>query len=197
MVKRLRGFLVGLLFLFCSRGACGFSSSIAQTSHHRGLSTFVRHPHDIFLRASFLDNIGSALKKRTSKIDELTSTLGAAGQSGLIAYGLLNLLYYTVATAIFWQVSAHKFVGERLLQRAAKVSSMVWLGSQTTKIFRLTGAVVMAPLADKLLTSMQDKFKISSRDKTFWILTSLILGTCLGFYGLLLVGTSLFTGARF
>lgn len=157
---------------------------------------------DVTLRMGALGDllinpIKAAYTNRKNQIKVLQGQIASAGQSGLIAYGLLNLSYYTIATSIAWYYTANKFVGERLLTRAAKTSSMVWVGSQATKIFRLTGAVLLAPLADKLLDSFQRRFHIQSRDRAFWLMTSLILSTCLLFYATLLIGTSIVTRAQF
>lgn len=129
---------------------------------------------------------------RKDDMMKLKDQLGGAGQAGLISYGVLNLCYYSVVTLIFWSLTAGNLANEPLLRRLSKVSAMVWLGSQATKPTRMAGAIVMAPVADKYMTSFQERFKIQSRTKTFWLLFTLILSTMFAFYGALLATTLLF-----
>jgi len=172
------------------RGALLRASPLSPRGNH--------NPSSVLHSARFpIGELRNSYLARKSEIERLKEKISAVGQSGLIAYGILNLSYYTIATSLAWYFTANNFVGERLLIRAAKTSSMVWVGSQATKIFRLSGAVLLAPLADTLLEHFQTKCKIKSRNKTFWILTGLILSTCVIFYVALLVGTSVLTSARF
>lgn len=133
---------------------------------------------------------------------DLKSQLSSAGKSGLVAYGLLNLLYYTTAAAASWKilVSDVSLKGTISLSKKLqivtvslmKLSGIVWAGSQVTKALRLVGAIALAPTADKLLNSFQNKFKLASKDQAFWIVTSLILTSFFLFYGSLIVFTALF-----
>ena len=113
------------------------------------------------------------------------------GQAGLIAYGLLNMLYYGGVTLIAWIITSEKYATEKALTRLAKVSSTVWIGSQVTKAFRIGGAIFMAPFINKLMDRFQNYFKISSRNKTFAIMTSLIFGSMFVFYALLVLSASI------
>ena len=113
------------------------------------------------------------------------------GQAGLIAYGLLNMLYYGGVTLIAWIITSEKYASEKALSRLAKVSSTVWIGSQVTKAFRIGGAIFMAPFINKLMDRFQNYFKISSRNKTFAIMTSLIFGSMFVFYALLVLSASI------
>lgn len=135
-------------------------------------------------------------------IEVLKKQLSSAGKSGLVAYGLLNLLYYATAAAASWQLlsSDTKIKGSITLLKKIqitavsliKLSGIVWAGSQVTKAFRILGAIALAPAADKLLNSFQKKFKLVSKDQAFWIITSLILLSFFTFYGSLIVFTALF-----
>lgn len=135
-------------------------------------------------------------------VEMLKNKLTSAGKSGLIAYGLLNLLYYTTASAASWKLLASNvplketITFSKKIQITAvnimKLSGIVWAGSQVTKVFRLIGAIALAPTADKLLTSFQQKFRIASQDKAFWIMSSLILLSFFTFYGSLILFTALF-----
>ena len=137
-------------------------------------------------------------------VQDLNKKLTAAGQSGLLAYGILNCMYYISVTTFAWYLTADdvaKGLGTLAVDvtlnkrisyttaRLGKVSIIVWAGSQVTKVFRLTGAVVMAPLADKVIIAFQDRFSIKNKSTAFWILVGCILGTTLSFYLSLIFGT--------
>lgn len=143
-------------------------------------------------------------KTTKDRVDELSKKLTKAGQAGLLAYGGLNFIYYVSVTAFAWYVTAGdvaKGLGtlasdvtlkERIAYttaRLGKVSVFVWAGSQVTKVFRLTGAVLLSPLADKILNSFQNKFSIKNKSTAFWILTGGIVTTTFSFYLSLIFGT--------
>ena len=135
-------------------------------------------------------------------VETLKNKLSSAGKSGLIAYGLLNFLYYTTASCASWKLLATDIPLKETITLSKKIqittvnimklSGIVWAGSQITKAFRLIGAIALAPTADKLLNSFQKKFRIVSKDKAFWIMSSLILLTFFTFYGSLILFTALF-----
>jgi hypothetical protein len=85
--------------------------------------------------------------------------------------------------------------GQRVQATAAKLGSVagiVWAGSQVTKVFRLSGAIVMAPVVDKLMSWTQTKFNLTSRNAAFWAIIGALWGTLFVFYGsLILYGTAL------
>jgi len=90
-----------------------------------------------------------------SSYQSLKTKLGAYGVAGVVAYGILNTLYYTVAFAAAWF-----FLQERpaagqgwagALKAAGLVMAGTWVGSQATKIARALGAVALAPWVDGLL----------------------------------------------
>jgi len=144
------------------------------------------------------------LVKKAGKndVNTLKNQLASAGKSGLVAYGLLNLLYYTTAAIASWKIISTDIAVKgtvtlsKKLQIASlnlmKLSGIVWAGSQVTKAFRLLGAIALAPTADKLLNSVQKKFRLASKDQAFWIVTSLILLSFFTFYGSLIVFTAIF-----
>ena len=135
-------------------------------------------------------------------VQVLKNQLASAGKSGLVAYGLLNLLYYTTAAIASWKIISNDIAvkGTVTLSKKLQITSLslmklsgiVWAGSQVTKAFRLLGAIALAPTADKLLNSFQKKFRLVSKDQAFWIVTSLILLSFFTFYGSLIVFTALF-----
>jgi len=142
----------------------------------------------------------NAVKK--NDVNALKNQLASAGKSGLVAYGLLNLLYYTTAAIASWKIISTDLavkgtitLSEKLRIASLnlmKLSGIVWAGSQVTKAFRLLGAIALAPAADKLLNSFQKKFRLVSKDQAFWIVTSLILLSFFTFYGSLIVFTAMF-----
>jgi hypothetical protein len=148
--------------------------------------------------------VHSNKKSNFFKIDELKTQVSNAGLSGLLAYGILNCLYYTTATTIVWTAStrdiATKFIKSDSLLKIfsitttylLKVCGVVWAGSQLTKAFRLTGALLLAPLCEKLIDKCQKKFSFKSRQKVVGLLASLLLSTSIIYYGFLLVSTTFF-----
>jgi hypothetical protein len=140
-------------------------------------------------------------KLKLNKLDELKKLLAKSGRSGLLAYGFLNCAYYTLATGIAWKFSLAKLrVAESItlfkrceivLSRLGSVLVMVWAGSQVTKVFRLSGAVALAPLADKMMTLVKDKLKLSDENAAFWFSIRLLWLTFAGVYlSFLLIGTT-------
>lgn len=69
--------------------------------------------------------------------------------------------------------------------RLLKVSGIVWAGSQVTKAFRISGALVGAPLANAILSKFQSLLSIESRSKAFSIISCSLLGGTFLFYFLL------------
>jgi hypothetical protein len=59
------------------------------------------------------------------------------------------------------------------------VFALVWAGSQVTKVFRLGGALLLAPFADRVLINTQRKLKLKSKQQTFSLLATLLLGSTL------------------
>lgn len=134
----------------------------------------------------------------------LKDRLTAAGRGALLAYGVLNFLYYVTLTAVAWKFSnagrveataaaAAVTSGSHFSRRVSvaavrlgKVMGIVWAGSQITKPARLTGAIVSAPAADKLLLWFQRKLKLKSAESAFAALCAILLGSTAVFYALLL-----------
>ena len=85
-------------------------------------------------------------------------TLRAYGLAGVLSYGLLNTLYYSVAFVVAWTtvVKAPSGLGYFAAAKAfAKTFVLVWAGSQVTKPLRAAGAVLGAPLAKRLLGAVR------------------------------------------
>lgn len=134
----------------------------------------------------------------------LSSRLADSGQAGILAYGMLNFLYYSTTTLLAWNFSFKDDLSGSTLrtlnmsrrltyvaQRALKVSAIVWAGSQVTKGLRIMGAIVLAPLGDAVLKSIQTKFSIASRNAAFWLLVRIILLTSVSLYLLLILSSSI------
>jgi hypothetical protein len=135
-----------------------------------------------------------------SRIKELQAQLAKAGQAGLLSYGILNCAYYISLTSFVWYWTGAGIstteVGrsslQRTLTRLGKVSLTVWLGSQATKLFRLLGAVAMAPIADRLIDSIQKRFQLKDRNQSFLYLVYGLWILAGSFYGsIVLIGSLL------
>ena len=138
-----------------------------------------------------------------NRIQVLQEKLAASGRAGLLAYGILNCFYYISVTAITCYITLKKypFVINRgatflqrvqfVLSRLGSVAGTVWVGSQITKIFRLSGAVICAPVVDNLMMQCQKYFKLPSRNAAFWFIVAMLWATVILFYSSLVVyGTS-------
>lgn len=121
-------------------------------------------------------------------ISRLKQELLNAGQAGILAYGMLNFLWYTVATAVFWssnnlqpiqvQIKNSIWVTARISSIAfLKVLALVWTGSQVTKPFRIAGAVFLSPVVEIFMNKVSKRFNIS-HSRTFWIMAAGLLSTC-------------------
>lgn len=141
---------------------------------------------------------------RPNKIQDLQEKLASSGRAGLLAYGILNCLYYTTVTALTLYVTSKKqplvinsgaTLFERnkfVISRLCSVAGTVYVGSQITKIFRLSGAVICAPLVDNLMTQFQKYFKLPSKNAAFWFMVALLWASVIVFYSSLVVcGTSI------
>jgi hypothetical protein len=193
---------VRLLLIFLLRIAK--ISSFTRTSLVAPTSSFQLSPR--YNKNSVTSYIKTFQQKEASynaerKIDRLKAQLTSSGRSGLLAYGALNCLYYTIATAIAWNISLRNFrlapsvsLLERIglvFSRLGSVSVVVWAGSQVTKLFRLSGAVIMAPAVDKLLQAVQNKMKLKDQNAAFWFLIWGLWITFASFYiSFILIGTS-------
>lgn len=130
-------------------------------------------------------------------IKTLKDKLASTGRAGLLAYGILNFAYYSIVTAVTWHLTMTKYpiaagldFSRRIQLTMAKLGSVagiVWAGSQVTKVFRLSGAVVLAPSVDNLMAWCQMKFKLKSRNNAFWAIVAVLWSTLLIFYSALIV----------
>ena len=167
----------------------------------RQQTSFRRHVDNL---ASGSDSNGvSSNMARPNRIQDLQEKLATSGRAGLLAYGILNCFYYITVTAITCYMTAKKYPfvinsGATLLERTrfvisrlGSVAGTVWVGSQITKIFRLSGAVICAPVVDNLMMLCQKYFKLPSKNAAFWFIVALLWTSVILFYSSLVVyGTS-------
>lgn len=169
-------------------------------------TTATFNPVTIFRRAAVAEPTRTETK--TSRIDQLKAKLASAGQAGLVAYGLLNCVYYLSLTAIAWTWTSkgadlsfsanlpfkQKYV--RVVTRLGKVSLTVWAGSQATKAFRIIAAISMAPATDKVIDFTKDKLKFKRRGSAVTFIIASLLSISALFYFTLVFGSVLFAGKR-
>lgn len=119
---------------------------------------------------------------------QLSLKLSQTGQSGLLAYGILNCLYYTSMTAIVWIYQSKSIIIpsssllshssfsslfsssssillftsiiKKTILKLSKIILIVWAGSQITKIFRLFLSIALAPFVDKIIEYILSKYEI-------------------------------------
>ncbi|GMH33367.1 hypothetical protein BSKO_01201 [Bryopsis sp. KO-2023] len=99
-----------------------------------------------------------------------TSKLQAFGLAGIAAYGILNTLYYTCAFVLVWGFVVKPQPGLGIAAASTKfveVMGLVWAGSQVTKLLRLGGALLFAPIVDKALEFIRTKLKLPNKQKAF------------------------------
>uniref|UniRef100_A0A7S2UPK7 Uncharacterized protein n=1 Tax=Attheya septentrionalis TaxID=420275 RepID=A0A7S2UPK7_9STRA len=142
----------------------------------------------------FFPNRNNVFKRIKRQFDSQTNKLKGAGRAGVIAYGALNFAWYTLA--VMWQwgrvssapvspgtIGALKYS----IKKFGKVLIGTYVGSQVTKLARLSLAVLLAPIGDRALRSTQKKFNINE-SRAFWLLTTLLIGSCLGVWTSVIVG---------
>jgi len=69
------------------------------------------------------------------------------GLAGLLSYGLLNTLYYTVVFSFVW------YKGNFTLSSLASTWAITWAGSQVTKPLRFWLSIAIAPVMKSVLTT--------------------------------------------
>eukprot|EP00873_Tetraselmis_striata_P045212 jgi/Tetstr1/465476/TSEL_010160.t1 len=143
-------------------GACSASSDSSGPSRPDGMTPSSR------------DTAGDGASDATrgggkpDKPPGLRQRLAELGLSGVIAYGLLNTLYYVCAFLLFFTTIADVPKGMgfgETFRKVAEAFALTWAGSQVTKIPRLAGAVALAPLINKLLDLIQRRLRLDSRNQ--------------------------------
>uniref|UniRef100_A0ACD5XLT4 Uncharacterized protein n=1 Tax=Avena sativa TaxID=4498 RepID=A0ACD5XLT4_AVESA len=146
---------------------------IEETKQPQGGSTGTRNYGKDFLR-SFSPK-------------ELLEKLKRYGAAGVLAYGLLNTVYYVTTFLLVWfhfSPAPGRMGYAAAVERFLKLMAMVWAGSQVTKVLRAGGALAMAPFVDKGLRWFTVKFNFQSEGKAF----ATIVGLCFALAALMFVG---------
>lgn len=110
------------------------------------------------------------------KAARLAAELRTHGTAGVLAYGLLNTAYYSTAFVVVWTYVLKVPAGlgtAAAARRVLEVLPIVWAGSQVTKLPRFGGALLLAPVASKLLEAVEARLPQKSRSLAF---TVLVLG---------------------
>ncbi|CAL5220661.1 g2707 [Coccomyxa viridis] len=184
-------------------GAAHFERGVGNASFQEGAASSSAAPHSMppqeassntsrsgvitFHNRTGTVAFASAPGKARSK--DWKARLREYGLSGVLAYGMLNTIYYT---ATFWYMWTHVYKVPKGIGLAAasrkfvEVLGITWAGSQLTKVARGFGALLLAPVVDKLLTSFQSILRIRSKSRAF--LAAVII--CLGLAGAV-VGTTI------
>lgn len=129
-------------------------------------------------------------RERTTRLREQLASYGVAG---VVAYGLLNTAYYTVAFLFFWLCVAKVQPGMGLsatMRKFAEVFALTWAGSQVTKIPRAAGAIVIAPFIDRALEALQRKLGLQHKNQAAGIVVGTCLLMALALFGVVVVGWS-------
>jgi hypothetical protein len=117
--------------------------------------------------------------------------LNKAGRAGAIAYGFLNFALYAGGTIWQWnRVSVLPGGGLNVqLKRLGRVLGTVYIGSQVTKLPRIALAAALAPLGDKILIFLQEKFGVAE-NTAFAILTVGLIASFVGILALMTIGST-------
>lgn len=116
----------------------------------------------------------------------LKKQLASLGVAGLVAYGMLNTLYYTAAFYLVWRYGAKVPRGLGVRATAAKcadVAAITWVGSQVTKLPRIAGAVMLSPIIDAGLAVLQRVLRLKSRGAAAAVVIILCLFMAVISYG--------------
>ncbi|XP_047047675.1 uncharacterized protein LOC124652679 [Lolium rigidum] len=118
---------------------------------------------------------------------ELLEKLKRYGAAGVLAYGLLNTVYYVTTFLLVWfrfSPAPGRMGYAAAVERFLKLMAMVWAGSQVTKVLRAGGALAMAPFVDRGLKWFTIKFNFKSEGKAF----ATIVGLCFALAAVMFVG---------
>ena len=111
----------------------------------------------------FVKNTKQIHTKELILNSNLKNRLIETGKGGLLAYGVLNSIYYSLFTLIAFFLNKNSdllFVSPALplknkialaSSKMGKILGLVWAGSQVTKAFRISGSIVLAPFFQNIL----------------------------------------------
>jgi len=126
-------------------------------------------------RKGFMSPLVNFYHHNKNRLQSLQQQLRELGAAGLVSYGLLNTAYYCVAFLFFWFFVANVPSGQgyqAALKELLAVLAMVWAGSQVTKIARITLAVVLAPVIERLAQNLTRRFKFQETYTAYFMLTA-------------------------
>jgi len=129
---------------------------------------------------------GQAGGAKQSNIQQTLDKLRELGLAGVVAYGLLNTVYYTATFLFVWLYVAKVPQGAGAASAAKSflaVFGTVWAGSQVTKLARAAGAVVLAPIVDRALDVVQSTLKLKSKQQAFGCILVVCVGIALAVFG--------------
>jgi len=139
------------------------------------------------------NKILARLRRISSKQAQL---LQAAGRAGVLSFVLLNLSLSTLTIIQRSQtLSAMPHVAlvegkvqaiKLSLHKFGKVLSSVYVGSQRTRLSRLSLVVVLAPFTNTLLRQVESRMKLSA-GKALGVLTSILVTLCIGIWGIIII----------
>jgi hypothetical protein len=160
---------------------------------------------------SSYNSSNTMIKPTIFSLKQLSLKLSQTGQSGLLAYGILNCLYYTSMTAIVWiyqsksviipsassssssSILLFTSIIKKTILKLSKIILIVWAGSQITKVFRLFLSIALAPFIDNVIEYVLSKyeiFKITNRNHVIYFIITLLWLFTLSFYFILIFSSS-------
>lgn len=101
----------------------------------------------------------------------------------------INFVYYTAATILastiikldYGEVVSLSSKARKAGAHLLKLSTLVWIGSQATKVLRISFAVVSAPAFERIILEASKRLRMD-RNKTFGVLVRGILSATVLFY---------------
>jgi len=122
----------------------------------------------------------------------LRARLNSYGVSGLLAYGLLNTIYYTMGFLVVWLYLAKVPRGlgwSEVTKQFSIVMGLTWAASQITKVPRAALALFLAPTADGILIYVQARCRLRTRSNallflvaTCFLLAAIVFCSCLALW---------------
>jgi len=108
---------------------------------------------------------------------DMARTLKKCGQGGILAYGIMNTLWYSFGIiaglyAIICVTNSTTIMA--IKPKLLPALAAVWAGSQATKLLRVSSSIALAPLCDRLLDKINSSqmtpscFKQSKGSLLFW-----------------------------
>ncbi len=175
-------------------GAVTFTSRSAATKpatpQQQAISAPSSSPGPGSLKFVGAGKIGTVSFVNAAKSPSVWDRLASAGLAGIVAYGLFNTLYYTVAFLMVFNL-AKVPSGQGLAasaQAVAKILAVVWAGSQATKPARAGAALLAVPFVDALMDFIKRKFSLATKRDAF---LRVILPSCIGVAVVLFGGVTL------